>query len=639
MTQAQIDSLALRLEAASRTYYENTGEVLISDAEYDALEDSLRKLDPANPVFARVGAPLTGSGWQKVKHPVPMGSLDKAQIEGEFRSWSMKQNSKIFCVTEKLDGISVLLTYDKGVLVRAATRGDGLEGEVITRNVRIMKGVPATVPNQSLFYVRGEIICRKSDFATHFPGESNPRNTASGTSKRQTGWQKAKHLTVIAYNLNVPTQRFNRCIELETLKNNGFTVPFWDVCNEMGVISLRDRYLNGARDALDYEIDGLVVEIDGYNDREAMGETNMRPKGAVAFKFPHDSKKSTLRNIVWQVGNSGRITPVAEFDTVSLAGANVKQASLHNLANIGLIASYTGNKTLGVGDEILVSRRNDVIPYVEKRLVEGTGLEFTAPTVCPACNAATQMSGEYLVCRNENCPAQTLGLMKRWITKVNILHFGDSMLEALVEAGMVSTIGDLYRLDWDAVAETEMEGRKIGGMVKRAQASIDASRELPVDLFVGSLGIELVGRDMTLVLVEAGYDDLDKLASVTESQMAAIPGFGAGRASSFRKGFDAKRPLILDILSAGVTITEPVRVAVKGASMAGQAVCMTGFRDAAMEQRILEQGGTIASGVSKNTSILVAKDPSSGSGKAQKANQLGVRVLGIQEMWTLLGGI
>ncbi len=356
------DTLAKQLEAASAAYY--NGSPIMSDADFDTIEAKLRKIDPHNPIFAKIGAPVD-SGWPKVQHPHPMGSLEKAQNEPEFLAWAQNKPNSLF-LSEKLDGISILLTYREGTLVRAATRGDGTEGEDITRNVRVMKGVPNSIPCQDEVHIRGEIVCTKEDFAKFFPGESNPRNTASGTSKRQTGWQKCRHLTVLAYNITFPDGQVklaSREDEFLWLAGQGFQTPFGKVVTSLSAVQVYKDYVADLREKAPYDIDGLVIEIDGTKDRIALGATpnGLNPKGAVALKFPHDQKKTILRDVVWQVGNSGRITPVAIFDTVTLAGAQVSQASLHNVARLNKMRLYKGC-------DILVSRRNDVIPFVEANL-------------------------------------------------------------------------------------------------------------------------------------------------------------------------------------------------------------------------------------------------------------------------------
>ena len=626
-------TIASAISEARAAYYAGTPS--ITDAQFDALEDSLRALDPNHPVLGGVGA-TPSSGWTKVSHKTPMGSLNKAQDEAQMLHWFQTTvgNSPDVVIVDKLDGISISLRYDKGVLTQAATRGDGFTGEDITRNVRLMKGVPADLGDWS-GYVRGEIVCYKDDFNAHFQGDSNPRNTAAGTAKRQSDPSKCKHLTVVAFDMipdvGVLTHKDQ---ELQALSGAGFTTPSW-ITAQQGTVqiqSIYDRYIQGDRDALPYEIDGLVLILNDTSDWKRVGEKNHRPAGSIAYKFPHEAQSTTLRAIRWQVGNSGRVTPVAEFDALDLAGASVKQASLHNVANIGRLTDGNGFME---GACILVSRRNDVIPYVEALISQdSTADELEAPHECPECNTLLGMVGEYLMCPNDtDCPAQTLGAMRRWIKKVGVLHFGDAMLSAVVDAGMVSTIPDLYRLDANNVGHLDMDGRRVGGAAKRALTSLNSLKTLPLETYVGSLGIDLCGRRMVRKLVAAGMTDLNALATATVQELSAVPGFGQDKALAFRAGFDARKEIIIGLHAVGVTPAPyEAPAAPTGSAMAGQAVCFTGVRDKALEAAIAAAGGRIASSVSRNVTVLVCKDPSSTSGKAQKARDLGIEVIGLEDM-------
>jgi len=551
------------------------------------------------------------------------------------------------------------LRYENRKLVQGLTRGNGIEGDDITRNVMLMKGaikmlpanLPDGTPTPALVFVRGEGIVLKTDFATHFKGESNPRNTANGTAKRQSDNSKCAYITIMAYQLlpngmAMPTKEQ----ELQALQGMGFNVPRFVRCvTQSETEGLYQEYVQTVRASLDYDIDGLVVEVNGRDAREALGELNKRPKGAIAWKFPHEAKKTTLRNIRWQVGNSGRVTPVAEFDTVVLAGANVSQASLHNISNIkSLLADspLAHMNDLTSGMEILASRRNDVIPFVEAVLAASTEPNpqtLSVPTNCPSCGASLTRDGEYLVCRNDDCPAQATGAIKRWVKKIGVLHVGDTLIEAMVEDGMVADPADLYTLDPDAVAALEIGGRKVGGTASKAVNNLNAKKSLPLHVLVGSLGIPLIGREMAKMIVDAGYNTLSLmlkarvhvplgLADGTKlPAIASIPGVGDTKAVAFVEGFAAKTGLIAKLLGNGVqvqTISGP---------LVGQSFCMTGFRDQALSDAIEKAGGTMKSSVSKGLTYLIAQDPSSTSGKAQKARQYGTKVIGIEDARKLAG--
>jgi len=364
MTDPRIKTLADRIQAAKDAYY-GPGQPIMSDAEYDALEDELRRLDPNHPVLAKVGA-APSSGWVKVKHEIPMGSLNKVQAEPDMLKWAQGTSSKGFVVMDKLDGASLSLHYSHGSLTRAVTRGDGITGEEVTPNAALIRGVVKRLPPSLASVevdIRGEVMAFKHDFAQFFPGESNPRNTASGTLRRQTGNHFCRHLSFVAYDLYVGNRQSpSKTQELQSLRDAGFLLPRWaKASSSTEMEAIYQAYLGGVRDSLDYEIDGLVLAVDDLAEREVLGVTNLRPKGAAAYKFPHPEKPTVLRDIEWQVGASGRLTPVAIFDEVALAGVQVKRASLAGVRQLKHLRLFRGCR-------ILVSRRNEVIPRVEANL-------------------------------------------------------------------------------------------------------------------------------------------------------------------------------------------------------------------------------------------------------------------------------
>ena len=633
---SNISLLEDTLTEARDAYY--NGTPTMSDEKFDRLEDQLRLLDPTNAFFTKVGAPVSSGAWKKVKHVIPMGSQNKAQNKEDMAAWHgsvAKDNDLI--VMDKLDGISISLRYDKkGFLSQAVTRGDGVEGEDITRNVKLM-GLPTKIWLGDV-WVRGEIVCKKSDFASHFQGESNPRNTASGTAKRQSDASKCKHLTVIAFEILGNSGNYSsKEEELTVLEKQGFTVPKYNLHKGdtlADTFSDYDEYLDYLRDDLDYEIDGLIVRINDNDEWAAAGEKNHRPAGSIAFKFPHDAKETKLTDIVWQVGKSGRITPVAEFNVVNLAGANVRRASLHNVSNIKALASQKGKQVLAYGDIITVSRRNDVIPYVES-VVENNdvnGSRFDVPDECPCCSQKLETVGEYLVCHNDTgCDAQVAGSIKRWVNKVGILQWGNTIIDHLVEEGLVESIPDLYELDDAMLAGEVMNGRKVGSTSSAMLANLHAKKELPLHVFIGSLGIDLWGRSMVKKLVDHGYD-LPKMMVATVDEIAKLPQMGDTKAMAFVKGLQGRKVLITEI-QRYVTIKAP-----STGPMKGMTVCMTGFRDADMHSAIEESGGTIKSSVSKGLHYLVLKDINSTSSKAKKAKAQGTQCIDIEHMWGLLGG-
>ena len=679
----RMESLLSKLSRARHTYYNNgvmpdgMEPLTISDAEYDALEDELRDevakaekegktpdwLPRAQAFLAQVGAkaPSGSKAWPKVKHTVPMGSLNKAQpgetnLHGEFVAWYDDCVTRLkaagiadlsMVVSDKCDGISLSLQYEQD-LVMGATRGGGEEGEDITPNVRKMKGVQTRIPGFD-GYLRAEVVVRKSDHQTHLSDYSNPRNAASGIARGSDG-ENTEHLTVLHYQVlrgngdPIP----HKLTEFKLLQKLGCPTPrFGLVETREKAIAIYDAYVAKGREELDYDIDGLVFEFNSQAARDALGEKNHRPRGAIAFKFPHEKKKSTLREIRWQVGRTGRVTPVAIFDEVRLAGANVTNASLHNVGNIGrlLTEGNAGRFSFHIGDRIMVSRRNDVIPYVEKFLSSAPvgDSELEVPDQCPECSHTLVMDGEYLVCKNTaSCPAQVSGLISTWVTKIGLKGWGDTVVEALTSQGIVSEPADLYHLDPAELATVEMNGRKIGSTAHTIMKELkDKGTELPLHVFIGSLGIPLCARSVAKMIVDAGYDTLGKMRAATEDEISSIPKLGGTKAEAFVTGMLVKADVIDNLIAGGVRIKPPADGPLKGLT-----VCMTGFRDPDMTAAIEDQGGTVKSSVSRTLNYLVLKDPKSTSGKAKKAhdyngkakNGHAIQIVGIDEMWGILNG-
>jgi DNA ligase (NAD+) len=626
------------LKAANAAY--RNGTPILSDAVYDGMEQDLASMVAnatiiddavleARQFLASVGAEIpTDSPWVKVTHRTPMGSLNKAQDDAEFVNWLAAVGPRPLVWSEKLDGISVQIAYTDGTLTLAATRGDGLVGEDITRNVARMKGVVPRIPGFT-GHVRGEIVLRRTDFANLAGQYANPRNAASGIAKRLDG-TGCEHLTVFAYQIvregGAQVQR--KQDEFRILSRVGFFVPTWGMASDSHtIITTRSTY---NRDALDYDIDGLVVEYDDLALMRSLGETNLRPKGATAFKFAHQTGATTLRDIQWQVGNTGRVTPVAIFDAVSLAGASVEKATLHNLSQIQRL---TGGLGFGVGDRIEVSRRNDVIPGVEALVsIEGRTAPLPAPLCCPACQTTLVRDGEYLVCNGDECPAQVVGAISRWVKKVGILGLGDATIAALVDAGMLDDPSDLYLLNRvHRLRDVSINGSRLGSSADTIVAEIEVKAEMPLSTLVGSIGIPLCSRSVCQTLVDHGFDTLDKMRGALMADIAAVPGMGEVKAQAFVNGIRAKGTLINALLSNGVRIkSKPV------GAMTGLSVCFTGFRDTLLEQAFEQAGGSVKASVVKGLTYLVAKDAHGTSTKLTKARSMGVVVMTPDEFRALL---
>lgn len=630
--RARVDDLAGRVERHRAVYYQGSPE--ISDAAFDALEDELRDLDPTHPVLAKVGSAELVSEWHKARHEIPMGSLNKAVSEDELRAWVTRCDeilaqdqvgsiaSDLF-VAEKLDGISIEVIYRDGKMVDAITRGDGEWGERITVNVARMKGVPARIKDQHSMSVRGEIIVRTSDLKKHFPGVTSARNMAAGAAKRLEG-AGPEHCTVLFYDvadhLNFPTE----VEKFAFLRGLGFAIPRTSHGSIDDVIALHGRYVDSVRASLDYEIDGLVVYANSLHAQALVGEVNHRPRGAVAFKFASPAKVSTVLEIRWDTGPSGRVVPLAVVSPVELAGAIVQRASLHNAANVRALG-------IGVGDEVLVSRRNDVIPYVEE-VVEKRGPASTPPSNCTVCDSVLSVEGEYLVCRNNSCRAIVEGRIENWIGAIGALEWGERLVQQLVAAGLVKEPVDLYRLTVKDIASLERRGEK---SATKCVEQLQARLPLTLPVFIAALGMDSFALQTAKLLVAAGFNTIEKMLAAREDQLAGISGLGPLKAASIVRGLKSREDEIQRLLAAGIVPVTPK----EGGVLAGTSFCFTGSSTLSRPEltRLVEdKGGRVLAAVTKELQFLVIADQASTSSKAVKARKLGTKLITEEELMAMI---
>jgi len=625
----ELTNLLNQIDKYDVAYY-NLNQPLISDQEYDGKKDHLKLiissfkpttksekslLQRAKNTLERVGAPISDDAWGKYTHEVPMGSLNKVNLPEEFKEWTIKCDSsqKMFLVTEKLDGISISLKYENGILITGATRGDGNIGEDITRNVKKMRGVPNTLNNKFTGHIRGEIVLRHSDLEKYFPNLKSARNGAGGIAKRLDG-DGVEYLTVISYNIE-GIDFINEHDSFVYINNLGFIVPNYILVNQVSdVIKTWNEYMDHSRDQLDYDIDGLVVHINDRAHRFALGEENNRPKGSVAFKFEPPEAKSIINNIICQVGDTGIITPVVEFDPVNLLGASIKRASVHNFQII---------KTLGIniGSEVIVIRANDVIPQI-KNAISHTNKAFEPPNTCPACGSKTVFDGAYLVCtNNRSCPPQVQGRINKWIKENGILEWGDSIIAKIIESG-VTDVDGLYKLSVKDLQDLDRMGEKSANNLIN---ELNKYRSIPLENFLGGLCIKGVATSIAKSVVDAGYDTLDKILNISVNELERISGFGQERARAFHEGLLSNADRIEAILNAGVTIREKTK-----GKLSGNTFCFTGSMSsprALLQKMVEENGGEIKKSVAKGLSYLVIDDPDSSSSKAQAAKKLEIVLL------------
>jgi len=621
--------LEAKIKKARHDYYNGTPTV--SDDVYDAWVAELAEVKPDSDAVTAVGATPV-SEWEKVEHSIPMGSLDNVKTIDELTSWlsgTGESQTAPLMTSEKLDGISIAVDYVKGELDKAATRGDGNIGEDITVNVSKMEGVRGKLPRSFTGTLRGEIILKRSYHAKYFPEKANPRNAASGIARRYDG-QGCEHLSVKFYQVADGQDFETEADQFKWLEDHGFDTPNWYVTAMVpGVRTPQDlwlEYQQFKRDELDYDIDGLVVRINNMAAQLALGEKDNCPRGAVAFKFAATTRESVLQRIEWQVGGTGRITPVAIFRPVNILGAEITNASLYNVA-------YIRSLGLDVGATIIVSRAQDVIPRVTE-VVKGVGTIANPPSECPACGTLTEAAGEYLICPNaDGCPAQSVGRIKRYVAAMDIKEWGETLIEKLVSSGLVKDVSDLYRLTDMQLTNVERMGKKSAAKVIK---TLWVKKKVPLETLLGSLSIPLCASSTIKMAMDAGYDTFDKLKAASMSQLSGVEGLGPVKAQALHTWLQEESEVVDRLLSLGVEIEAKIQ-----GTLTGKSFCFTGALSKprpTFEKMVKDAGGEVKKSVGKRLSYLVMADPNSNTSKAQAARKNNTKCISEAEFLAILEG-
>ena len=647
-----------------RYYVEDKPE--ISDKEFDRLLKELEELEAAHPELATPDSPTRRVGGQPidafktVHHRIPMLSIGKAFSADELREFDGRVRKALgkqpvqYVVELKIDGVAVSLTYTDGLLTLGATRGSGKAGDDITENLKTVRGVPLRLRTDkppSHFEARGEVYMSKADFArlneeVVSRGEeryANPRNLASGSLKQLDSRITAKRrLRLFAYSVGVVdgVTLPSHLEALHLLRESGFPVNpkirSFDTIEE--VIAYCDSW-SEKRFELPYETDGMVIKVNDFEQQRRLGATNKEPRWAAAYKFEAEQAITTIRTIKVEVGKYGELTPVAHFDPpVQLCGTTVSRATLHNAAQIE-------QKDIRVGDSVIVVKRGEIIPYVEQSLPEarnGTEKVFHFSSRCPACGAPTVREPDAPTPRCTNtaaCPAQLQGRLESFAKRerMNIEGLGEAIAEQLVEAKLVETVADLYRLKLAQLLALERMGKK---SAQNLLDEIEKSKTCGLARLLAGLSIYGVGETMAIQLAEA-FPSIDLLLAATKDELADIKGFGPKRAESIYTFFHspAGRKLVDDLRGAGLKLTEDVKAKATVGPLVGKTVVATGtlqnYSRKQIEEVIVRHGGKSASSVSKKTDYVVAGDDA--GSKLDKARQLGVPVLTEQEFDRLIG--
>jgi DNA ligase (NAD+) len=623
-TKHELEALIKKYQAS---YYSGAGE--ISDAEFDALWDELKRQYPSSALLAKVGAEAT-DGFPKAAHIIPMGSQEKAANEDEFRAWAQKHQLAVYVVQHKLDGASLELQYENGKLARAITRGDGVVGDVITANALKMKGVLAALPAPWTGGVRGEVLMFHDVWQSKYAEKANCRNAANGLMRRKDG-EGSEDLSFICYDgAKTGDSGFFQTEpdKLSWLKGCGFSTPPVKICTSADEVIAYRAEISEKRADLPYDIDGLVVK-DPVTDPEDLKKA--RPERQIAFKFILEEAISTLRAIEWSESGA-TYTPIGIVDPVRLAGTTVKRANLNNPDAIRAMG-------LCIGAKVVIVKRGEIIPKIE-RLAAGENGAHDAiifPKTCTACGTALVDGGTRLYCPNPDCPKRLLHRLLKWVSVLDIRELGEKLLRQLFDKGRLKRIADLYTLKAEELADYERMGELSSIKVAR---NLLAKRQIPLAAFVAGFDFEGIGETIMENCTQAGFDTLEKLRNASQEELAAVFGLGKITAQTIIDGLNETAADMDATLAAGDVGIEPPKNSLE-LPLKGKSFCWTGeltkLKRSEAESRVKAAGGSAKSSVVKGLSYLVTNDKESGSAKNKKARELGIPIINEDEFLELLG--
>ena len=627
------------------TEYYTSDNPSVSDSEYDRLYRELVELEAAYPdqVLAdspthRVGGKVL-DGFEKYSHQYPLYSLQDAFSREELEAFDARVRKELpqptYICELKIDGLSISLTYEKGILVVGATRGDGSIGENITENLKRVKDIPLILPEELDITVRGECYMPRASFdqvnqARQENGEpefANPRNAAAGTLRQlDTAVVAKRNLATFLYQEASPSTRDSQEKVLKHLEQLGFVVnPKRILAESMDEIWNFIQEVGQERDNLPYDIDGVVIKVNDLAGQEELGFTVKAPKWAVAYKFPAEEKEAQLLSVDWTVGRTGVVTPTANLTPVQLAGTTVSRATLHNV-------DYIAEKDIRKDDTVIVYKAGDIIPAV-LRVVESKRVseeKLDIPTNCPSCDCQLLHFEDEVAlrCINPRCPAQIMEGLIHFASRdaMNITGLGPSIVEKLFVANLVKDVADIYRLNEDDFLL--LEGVKEKSASKLYQA-IQASKENSAEKLLFGLGIRHVGSKASQLLLQH-FHSIENLAQADPEEVASIESLGSVIAQSLQTYFatEGSKSLLDELKEAGVNLDYKGQTVVEDAALSGLTVVLTGKLErltrSEAKSKLESLGAKVTGSVSKKTNLVVA-GADAGS-KLQKAQELGIEV-------------
>ena len=634
----QMKELVKKLNEAAKAYYQEDREIM-SNREYDALYDQLEQME-AETGIVLADSPTVNVGYEAVDalpketHESPMLSLDKTKERETLRAF-IGTNPTL--LSWKMDGLTIVLTYENGELQKAVTRGNGIVGEVITNNARTFKNIPLKIAYQGRLVLRGEAIITYSDFERINETiedvdakYKNPRNLCSG-SVRQLNNQITAERNVRFYAFALVSAQDvdmhnSRAYQMEWLKSQGFEVVEYRMVTGESLDEAMD-YFSHAIENNDFPSDGLVALYDDIAYGDSLGSTAKFPRNAFAFKWADEIRETTLREIEWSLSRTGLINPIAVFDPVELEGTTVSRASVHNV-------SIVKELQLGIGDTIQVYKANMIIPQIAENLTRSSNLEI--PHICPVCGEEARViqenEVESLYCMNPDCVAKKIKAFTLFVSRdaMNIDGLSEATLEKFIAKGFIHDFGDIFEIAKHREEIVTMEGfgeKSYDNLI----ASIDKAKETTLAKVIYSLGISNIGLSNARVICRHFDDDLDKIRTAEEEEISAIDGIGPVIAKSLTKYFkDPENNRKLDHLLGYLHINK--EEVSENQTLAGMNFVITGslehFSNRGEAKKLIESlGGKVTGTVTGKTNYLINNDTTSNSSKNKKARELGIPIL------------
>ena len=644
----RMQELIGRLNAASKAYYDGN-DAIMSDDEWDAMYAELRKLEAqtgerlADSPTRRVGGGVL-EGFLPHRHIARLWSMDKAQSEEEILAWAQRCErltreagglpENRYCVEYKLDGLTLNLTYDGGRLVQAATRGNGEVGEGILPQAQTIRCIPHEIPFKGRMEVQGECIMRLSALEKYNETADEPlknaRNAAAGALRNLDPKVTAsRNLDALFYQVGyIEGRSFETQAEmLDFLRENGLPVsPYTGYAASIEEALALVHRIEAERDSLDFLIDGATIKLTDMRTREVLGTTDKFPRWSIAFKFPAQETVTKLLNVSWELGRTGKLTPLAHLEPVDICGVTVKRATLNNYGDIC-------RKRVRVGSEVWVRRSNDVIPEIMGVVWEGEGeapeTDIVPPTVCPACGGALTQRGAHIFCLNrQSCRPQAIARMAHFASRqgMDIEAFSEKTAELFYDNLGVRSAADLYTLDKASMVVLKGFGEK---KADKLLAELNKSKDCELDAFLFAIGIPNIGKKTARDLMEH-FGSLDSLMQADEDELTALDDVGGIVAASITEFFadEDNQAFVRRLLACGVK-PQIHQEEAAGELFAGMTFVLTGtlptLTRAQAEEMIRKNGGKATGSVSKKTSVVLAGE-SAGS-KLEKAQKLGVRIM------------